>query len=196
MKKTISLLLALLLIAALFVGCSSQKKPDESKTPETTKAQTPSTTEAPATTEAPTTTEARNTDPEGIFVTVNGANVTVGVPFADLEEALGSPTAPAEVIESCDEGSDWKQTMHYYEGVIITENKDGVIDGVQVGDGDAALMGKIRIGATRDEVIDLLGTPDTDESWGIMYENTSPGVNFYLDDETGLISGFALMGGD
>lgn len=109
------------------------------------------------------------------------------------EEVLVSPIAPAETIESCDEGSDWKQTMHYYEGVTITENKDCVIDCVQVGDGDAALMGKIRIGASRDDVIAFFGTPDTDESWGIMYENTSPMVNFYLDDETGLISGFALM---
>ena len=179
MKKTLSILLTLLLIAALFVGCGSQSKPAES--------QTPATAQPPATTEAP------STEPEGIFITVNGVNVTVGIPFASLEEALGPQTAPSETIDSCDLNSDWKQTMHYYDGAIVTEDKDGNIDGVQISGGDSALMGKIRVGATKDDVIAVLGTPDTDESWGIYYENTKPMVNCYLDESTGLIDGFALM---
>ena len=37
------------------------------------------------------------------------------------------------------------------------------------------------------------GTPDTDEEWGIYYYGTMPMLNFYLDEETGLISGFGVM---
>ena len=70
--------------------------------------------------------------------------------------------------------------------------KDGIIDGIQVQEGDSALMGKIKIGAARDDVKALLGEPETDETWGMFYE-TKPGVNLYLDEETGLVSGFAIM---
>ena len=183
MKKVISVLLAVLLITVLFAACKSNNESAESK-------DSVSTTAAPAVsvTEAPSEPEAE----EGIYATINGVNVTVGVPFADMEAALGEQTQPAETIDSCDPDSDWKQTMHYYEGVIITENKDGIIDGIQVQEGDSALMGKIKIGAARDDVKALLGEPETDETWGMFYE-TKPGVNLYLDEETGLVSGFAIM---
>lgn len=170
MKKVLSILLAVLLLAALFVGCTAK----------------PKSTDASAEMN-------ETTEEEGIFITFNGQNIKVGVPFADMEEKLGQEVQPAETINSCDEGSDWKQTMHFYDGMIVTEDKDGIIDGVQVQDGDAALMGVIKIGATKDDVKAVLGEPDTDESWGLYYENTDPMVNLYLDEETGLISGFALM---
>ena len=54
-------------------------------------------------------------------------------------------------------------------------------------------MGKIRIGATADEVKEVLGEPDTDAAWGIYYTSSNPWVNLYLDEESGTISGFALM---
>ena len=170
MKKVLSILLAVLLLATLFVGCNNgRKNTDASEEKE------------------------QSSEEEGIFVTYNGQNIKVGVPFTDMKDKLGKETQPAETIDSCDEGSDWKQTMHFYDGMIVTENKDGIIDGLQVQEGDAALMGKIKIGASKEDVKAVMGEPDTDESWGIYYENTNPTVNFYLDDETGLISGFALM---
>lgn len=187
MKKTLSILLAVLLIAALLVGCSNDKAKSDAKSDASDK------------TDSSNKSDESKTDPsgeeteEGIFVLINGQNIKVGVPFADMEDKLGKEAQPAETSDSCDEGSDWKQTMHFYDGMIVTENKDGIIDGLQVSDGDAALMGKIRIGATKDDVKALLGNPDTDESWGIFYENTNPKINLYLDEETGLITGFALM---
>ena len=165
-KKILCVLLAVLLLAALFAGC---KKTEEKTDP----------TEA---------------EEEGVFVTVNGFNLKVGVAYADVKDKLGKETAPAETIDSCDPDSDWKQTMHFYDGVIVTEDKDGNIDGIQVQEGDSALMGKIRIGATKEEVKAVLGEPDTDAEWGIYYES-DPMINFYLDEETGLISGFAVMPG-
>lgn len=175
-KKILCVLLAVLLLAALFAGC---KKTEENKKTEEKKTTDPTATE---------------TEEEGVFVTMNGFNLKVGVPYADVKDKLGKEIAPAETIDSCDPNSDWKQTMHFYEGVIVTEDKDGNIDGIQVQEGDAALMGKIRIGATKEDVKAVLGEPDTDAEWGIYYES-DPMINFYLDEETGLISGFAVMPG-
>ncbi len=170
MKKVLSILLAVLLLATLFVGCKGDsKKPDDA-------------------------TEKNETvEEEGVFITYNGQNIKTGVPFTEMKDKLGKETQPAETIDSCDEGSDWKQTMHFYEGVIVTENKDGIIDGVQVQEGDSALMGKIKIGASKDDAKALLGEPDTDQSWGLYYTNSNPQITVYLDEETGVISGFALM---
>ena len=205
MKKTLSVLLALVLLAALAAGCANQPQPTGTQSPVNTQAPAPDTKEAPApiTTEAPSpitteapapeTTKAPAEAPEGIYIDMNGVQIVVGVPFADLEEALGPQTAPAETIYACDPDSDWQQTMHYYEGVIVCEDKDGVINNVQVSEGDAALMGKLRIGATPEEVKAVFGTPETEETWGMYYESTTPWVNFYLDDETGLVTGFSLM---
>ena len=169
MKKILSILLVVTLSAALLAGCSGQKKPSQ---PE----------EQPAAAE-----------PEGVYVAMNGVNISLGIPFADLQDKLGEESKPSETINSCDENSDWKQTMHFYDGVTVTEDKDGLIDGVEVSGDTASLMGKIKIGATADEVKEALGEPDTDAEWGIYYNSSNPWVNIYLDEETGTVSGFALM---
>lgn len=169
MKKILSILLALTLFAALLAGCSGQQKPSQPQ-------------EEPAAAE-----------PEGIYVAMNGVNISLGIPFADLQDKLGEEVKPSETINSCDENSDWKQTMHFYDGVTVTEDKDGLIDGVEVSGDAAALMGKIRISSTKDEVIEVMGEPDTDAEWGMYYTTTNPWVNIYLDEETGAITGFALM---
>lgn len=192
MKKVLSILLAVLLLATLFAGCKAKSKNPDA----TTEANEPAENESGETnTVESEPVETTPAEEDGIFVTYNGQNIKVGVPFTEMQDMLGEETQPAETIDSCDEGSDWKQTMHFYSGMIVTENKDGIIDGIQVQEGEAALMGKIKIGASKDDVKAVLGEPDTDESWGIYYEKTNPMVNFYLDDETGLISGFALMAG-
>ncbi len=113
--------------------------------------------------------------------------------FTCSQNQLGTETQPAEVITSCDENSDWQQTMHFYGSVIVTEDKDGIIDSVTVNGGESTLMGKIAIGATKDEVKSVLGDPGTDDSWGLYYDSTNPWVNVYTDEETGLVSGFALL---
>ena len=168
MKKVISLLLALLVVA-LCAGCG---KNDASAGSDSAGADTAA---------------------DGIYITVSGQNLTLGIPYAGVKDQLGEETQPAEVLTSCDDNSDWQQTMHFYDGIIVTEDKDGNIDGVQVSGGDSALMGKIKIGATRDEVKAALGEPDTDQTWGIYYTTTNPWVNIYVDEETGLVTGFALM---
>ena len=198
--KILSLLLAVLMIAALFVGCAGETKPTETQTEKQTEAQTEKQTEAQ--TEAQTEVE---TDPQSetdtqaepveidVWLEVNGQQLRVGVPFAELEPMLPEETAPVQEVDSCDPDSDWHQTTHTYDGFTVTVNKDGVAVGISVVDGDYALNGTVKIGSTPDDVKATFGTPDTDEEWGIYYYGTMPMLNFYLDEETGLISGFGVM---
>ena len=206
--KILSLLLAVLMIAALFAGCAGETKPTEAQTEKQTEAQTEKQTEVQteAQTEAQTETQTEvETDPQGetetqaepveidVWLEVNGQQIRVGVPFAELEPMLPEETAPVQEIDSCDENSDWHQSTHTYDGFTITVNKDGVAVGINVVDGDYALNGTVKIGSKPDDVKAAFGTPDTDEAWGIYYYGTMPMLNFYLDEETGMVSGFGIM---
>ena len=156
--KILSLLLAVLMIAALFAGCAGETKPTEAQTEKQTEAQTEV-----------------DTDPQS------------------ETDTQAEPAAPVQEVDSCDPDSDWHQTTHTYDGFTVTVNKDGVAVGISVVDGDYALNGTVKIGSTPDDVKAAFGTPDTDEEWGIYYYGTMPMLNFYLDEETGLISGFGVM---
>lgn len=174
MKKTVAILLTLLMLAALLAACAKTEQPAGTQAPET---------KAPET----------EAVPEGVYVAFNGVNLVPGGPFAELKDKLGAETKPAETIDSCDENSDWQQTSHYYGDVRITENKDGMVEGIEVsGSSDAALNGVIRIGTTADEVKAVLGEPGTDQPWGLYYEDL-PMVNVFLDEETGKVTGFMVM---
>ena len=200
--KILSLLLAVLMIAALFVGCAGETKPTEAQTEKQTEKQTEAQTEkqTEAQTEAQTEVETEvETDPQAapveidVWLEVNGQQLRVGVPFAELEPMLPEETAPVQEVDSCDSDSDWHQTTHTYDGFTVTVNKDGVAVSISVVDGDYALNGTVKIGSTPDDVKAAFGTPDTDGAWGIYYYGTMPMLNFYLDEETGLISGFGVM---
>lgn len=186
--KILSLLLAVLMIAALFVGCTPETKPTDAQTEKQTEKQTEAQTEAQ--TDAPATTEAPAAE---VYVEVNGEKIVLGVPFEELKDKLPAETQPAETIDSCDPDSDWKQTIHYYNGFVVKENKDGVATAIEVSEGEYAVNGKIKIGSTRDEVKALLGEPDDDTEWGLYYTSTMPLMTFFLDEETGLVTGFGVM---
>lgn len=199
-RSILSVLLAVLLTVALFVGCGSEpgtteapktEAPATSDAPatEASKTDVPATTEAPKT-EAPATTDAPET---GYYVEINGQKIVLGVPFEELKALLPEETAPAETIGSCDEDSDWQQTTHTYDGFTITEDKDGIANGITVNAGDYTVNGLIGIGATKEEVKAAFGEPGTDAEWGLYYDASKPMLNFYLDEETGLVSGFSVM---
>lgn len=163
LQKIISLFLALLLIAAVFAGCKKKEASGASD---------------------------GDAAPEGIYITVDGTNLSVGIPFADVKDKLGAEVQPAEELTSCDENSDWRQTQHFFEKVTVAEDKDGIIDQVLVLEGDALLMGKVGIGATKADVIAVLGEPPADgnTAWGLYYDHAS----VMLDEETGIVTGFIL----
>lgn len=174
MKRTIAIVCTLLLLAALTVGCAKSE---------------PAATQPAATQPA----ETQPKEPEGVYVLVNGQYVVPDVPFADYKDKLGAESKPAETIGSCDEDSDWSQTSHFYGSVKLVEDKDGILTGIEVDGGDAAVNGKIKVGATAEEIKAVLGTPDTDETWGIYYDASKPMITFWLDEETGKCTGFAVM---
>ncbi len=190
MKQILSLVLALLLVAALFVGCTPETKPTEVPTEKQTEKQTEAPTEKQTEAPAPETTEAPAAE---VYVDVNGEKIVLGVPFEELKDKLPAETQPAETIDSCDPDSDWKQTIHYYDGFVVKENKDGVAMAIEVSEGEYTVNGQIKIGSTRDEVKAVLGQPDDDTEWGLYYTTTMPLMNFYVDEETGLVTGFGIM---
>ena len=162
MKKIVFIMLAALLLAALLPGCADAKQPAE------TAASTP----------FPQDSAAKPAEQEDIFVTVNGVDVYTGVPYAEYKEQLGEEIKPAEEVLACDPSSDWKQIMHFYQGVTVSEDKDGLVNSIQVEAGDAAILGKIGVGSTREEVKALLGQPDEEDEWSLFYSSTQPQIMF------------------
>ena len=176
LKKWIALFLILVLAASLLVGCAKDNK--DTKDPEETT--------APA-----------EEVVEGVYVTINGQNVQLGMAYADVADKLGEETQPAEVIDSCDPESDWKQTMHYYPGVTITEDKDGNLDSFSLGEpvngSEVLFMGKIKVGATADDVVAVMGEADQADEYSLFYTSQGPWIGVYLED--GKVTGIMIMGG-
>ena len=209
-KKLFALMLALLLVAALFVGCAGQEKPAESTVPQSTEAEKtePAKTE-PAKTEAPETeapeTEAPETEDTGtepqlleldeIFVTVKDVKVVLRAPYADVKDALGEEIRPADVEGSCDPGSDWCRTYHHYEGIDVVEDQNGnVVNFEMHEDSDSvAFMGKIKLGSPVDTVYEVLGQPEPND-YGIFY-NTTDGVYIaiYPTEDGDTVYGIMVM---
>ena len=204
-KKLTALMLALVLVAALFVGCAGQEKPAESTVPQTTGAEKtePAKTEVPATepakTEAPETepagTEAQPADFGEVFVTINDVKVVLGAPYADVKEALGEETRPADVEGSCDPGSDWCRTYHHYEGIDVVEDQNGNVASLEMHEpaDSVAFMGKIKLGGPIDEVYEVLGQPEPNE-YGIFYTTEAVYIAIYpSEDESNTVSGIMAM---
>ena len=132
-------------------------------------------------------------EPEGMYVSYNGANITLGVKFADIKDSLGEQTAPEEVILPCDGGDAYKDTMHFYAGLAVTENKDGIVSQIEIstlyeGEGDAALNGKVKIGDKQEDAVAALGEPDTwpipEDDYALTYAKDNAHTIVFLDPDT------------
>lgn len=100
---------------------------------------------------------------DGIYLLVNGVRLAPGMDYAERKAALGAPSAPDQALDACD-GSSFG-TIHFYPGMTVTENESGVIRGIECsvqfeGESDAALLGRVGLGATRPEVLAALGVPE------------------------------------
>ena len=188
MKKFICLICGILLLTSLLVGCTSGKTTNDStdsndKSNESDKS--------------------KDTQPKGIYMTFNGTSFTLGMPYADVKDGLGAQTEPEEVILPCDGGDSYKNTIHHYPGFTVTENKDGIICEIDFstmyGEGDASLMGKIKIGSTQAEAVEALGTPDNyplaDDDFALSYSYDDKFVIVFLDSENNkeTVSGASFM---
>ena len=193
MKKTLTLVCTILLLAALAAGCASGPKADP----------TPAPTQQPTQQPAPEPTQEPAPEFAGMYILCNGTKVTVGMPFSDVKDGLGTETRPADVVLPCDGSDAYKDTIHYYGTLAVTENISGVISNLEISDlyeteGDAALMGKIKIGNTQAEAIAALGEPSSplaDDDYALTYELEDGVVLVFLDPETNkeTVSGVSII---
>ena len=189
MKKTLVVMCTLLLLAALAAGCASAPKAEPTAAP------TQQPTAEPTPEPAP--------EPAGMYILCSGTKLAVGMQFADVKDGLGAETRPADVILPCDGGDAYKDTIHYFGTLAVTEDKDGVIAQLEISDlyeteGDAALMGKIKIGSTQAEAIAALGEPSTpmaDDDYALTYDLENGVVLVFLspDDNKETVSGINIM---
>ena len=136
---------------------------DEQAPSPTPPASQPDTTEPVSDAPAPTEQNTEAKAAEGLYLLVNGARLAPGMNYADVKAALGAPIAPDQALDACD-GSSFG-TIHFYPGMTVTEGESGVIRGIECsvqfgGESDAALLGRVGLGATRAEVLAALGVPE------------------------------------
>ena len=200
-NRIIAILLVLLMAAALFVGCQ-ETKPGDTQAPDT---QAPNTkapdTQAPDT-QAPDT-QAPDTQPaqsdELFWFTLNGVEIHMGVPYAELAEKLGGEAKPSETIESCDPGSDWITIQHFYPGITVNEDKNGNVFGIEmsewaVGPGDVTINGVLKPGeSTEEDIYEVLGKPEEPNEYGIFYDWNGYNLGVYLNEDTGLLESAMVM---
>lgn len=131
------------------------------------------------------------TDADGMYLLINGARVEPGMRYADVRDCLGGQTAPDQEIGSCDNPS-FVRIVHFYPGLTVTENPDGVIWGMELssvfaGEGDAALKGTIRIGTPLEEVLAILGEPENassvKEDRTLIYQPENQDLYIFLDPD-------------
>lgn len=138
-------------------------QPDEQTPSSTSPASQAIPTEPASDTTAATEQSSEAEAAEGMYLLVNGVRLAPGMPYAELKAALGAQTAPDQALDACD-GSSFG-TIHFYPGMTVTENESGVIRGIECsvqfeGESDAALLGRVGLGATRAEVLAALGVPE------------------------------------
>ena len=149
---------------------------------------------SPAASEAATEAATENEyNADDYFVSFNGANLNLGMEFAKVKDMLGSETKPAETIEPCD-GGDYIQEMHFYDGLTVNTLRGETIIGLEVPQdgGDGAMMqGKVKKGATVDEVKKQLGNPENEDEYSLSYTIGTASLMIYLSD--GVVSGSMAM---
>lgn len=101
--------------------------------------------------------------PEGLYLLVNGVKLAPGMKYAEVKNRLGPETAPEQALGNCD-GSSFG-TMHSYPGMTVSVNEDGVLCGIEVsayfaGKSEAALLGRVGLGATMEAAVAALGEPE------------------------------------
>ncbi len=137
---------------------------------------------------------------EAMYLLVNGTRLALGMQYADVMEAIGERTAPDDALGAGD-GAGFG-TIHVYPDLTVTENGDGVVFGLErksvfAGEGDAALLGKIRLGTPLDEALAVLGSPDNEASVEndgmLIYERDGQYICVFLDMESkSTVSGVSM----
>ncbi len=176
MKKLATILCAVLVLT-LLVGCAAKPAP------ETEPAETPDAA-------------------DGLYLVYNGAKLALGMSFADVKDALGEETRPADEILPCDGGDSFKDTMHHYAGMDVTEDINGIVKEIDVPGVDesseAAVLGKVKVGDKQSDAVAALGEPENyplaEDDFALTYKTDNQYINLFLDpDNKETISGMMFM---
>lgn len=183
MKKYLMIIVSVLLVLALVAGCAAEtpKQEDEKEpTPEPTQ-----------------------DEPAGFYVEYNGQKLALGMKFADVKDKLGEEVRPEDVITPCDESDLYRDVLHHFEGLDITENKDGVIKEISTDNADeaapssATINGKVKIGDTLESAVSVLGEnedyPLAEDMFGLTYTTDSTWVTIFVDETKTNVTGFYFM---
>ena len=172
LKTLTALFLALTLCLALFAGCA--KTPSENPT-------------APA----------DDTALSSFYFKAGDVEIRMGMPFAELATQLGEEAKPAETVNACDPASDWKQISHFYPGITINEDKDGLVFGAEmtqreVPGGEVTFGDTVMVNSAPEDVRALLGEPESEDMGSLFYTIDGYTVAFYFDEEN-YLTGAAVM---
>lgn len=222
MKKTVWMLCITLLLTVPLIGCTAKATP---KTTTDTQKQsapvvstsvpigstsvsvdrTPDPIDSTSVPIDPTSDPVESTsepiDTDGMYMLVNGTRIELGMKFADVKEGLGAQTAPDQELGSCDNPT-FVRVVHFYPSMTVTENPDGTIHGMELssmymGEGNAALKGKVRLGTTLAEALAALGEPENVSSIKddcvLIYRQEGQDIYVFLDaDNPDTVSGISM----
>ncbi len=128
---------------------------------------------------------------DALWVALGEQKLTLGMPFAEAENALGSETRPSEKMYPCDGTNEWNEIRHYYAGLTVGEDRDGKIDLIELdpasGASEASLNGAVQPGCTTDEALAALGEPDyplDDDTGGLLFTRGGVTALVLLDFDT------------
>lgn len=179
MKKSVLMLCSAMALTALLAGCGGAPA-----------ASTP----APAATQ-----EAASAEQE-VFVVYRDTKVAMGMKYADVQAALGEESKPADVITPCDGSTDIRDTMHFYGKLAVTEDRDGVIKGLDMnsfyeGESEATFMGKVALGDKEDVVKAALGESQGNDADYLEYTVGSVNIGVSLDSDAKTVTSVSVYVG-
>lgn len=182
-SKMIAAAALVTIITVCATGCATSPTNTAAQTTAATTAEATDTTTQASDTTAAETTAAQSAvpapvygpkEPQALYVTINGANVRLGMKYADVKAALGGEAKPAEGWEPCVGDGESTVTSHFYTGSIIDEDpKTGIINRIYVDPEDTTgdpslvtLAGKLKVGGPDASLKEIFGEPketETDE---------------------------------
>lgn len=196
MKKYLAAMTALAVLAMAFAGCSSSE--EGSNAPVVINEETGSSAADPDNADAAS--EADSQAEEDAAVTgddmytcvYEGVSIVMNTPAASILEALGDDHTDTSAPSCAYQGMDYSYT---YDHVILraytddVEDDDPVICGVEFRDDTVFTAEGISIGSAREDVVAAYGDADTEADGGLVYDNGTTSVTFFLED--GIVVGIS-----